>query len=221
MPKTIKIAPSILSANFSNLEKQISLIEKGGVDWIHLDVMDGNFVPNISFGPLIVQSIRPITKLPLDTHLMIRNPDQFLDLFKAAGADHLTVHVETCPHLHRTVERIHTLGLKAGVTLNPATPVSTLREILPYVDLVLVMTVNPGFGGQKFIRSMLRKVREVAELISAIKPQVLLEVDGGVDEDTAPELVEAGANVLVAGNAIFSKKNIPQAVRSLRKAARQ
>ncbi|MBI1807240.1 MAG: ribulose-phosphate 3-epimerase [Ignavibacteria bacterium] len=215
----IKIAPSVLSADFSNLERQIRLVEKGGADWLHLDVMDGHFVPNLTFGPLIVKAIRSITNLPLDVHLMIEHPDQYLEDFKKAGSDRLTVHVETCSHLHRTVQRIKELGMKAGVTLNPATPALTVKEIIPYVDLVLVMTVNPGFGGQKFIFSMLKKIEAISALIANADSHVELEVDGGVDESNAFKLVQAGATVIVAGNSIFSKKNIPQAIRNLRKAA--
>jgi ribulose-phosphate 3-epimerase len=213
------IAPSILTANFANLEREVRSLEKGGADWIHLDIMDGHFVPNITFGPLVVRAIRALTKLPLDAHLMIERPEKFLADFADAGIDRLTVHVETCPHLHRTIQRIRELGMKPGVTLNPATPITSLREILPYVDLVLVMTVNPGFGGQSFIPSMTDKVRSVSELIADLNPPVLCQIDGGVDASNARQLVDAGANVLVAGNAIFSKKNIPQAIRSLRQAA--
>lgn len=213
----IKIAPSILSADFRNLEQQIRLVEKGGADWLHLDIMDGHFVPNITFGPMLVKAIRSVTKLPLDAHLMIEQPDRYLEVFKNAGVDRLTVHIETCPHLHRTIQRIKELGMGAGVTLNPSTPASSLKEIIPYVDLVLVMTVNPGFGGQKFIKSMLKKIAEVSEMLMIANPNAYLEVDGGVDEDNAAKLVAMGANVLVAGNSIFSKKNIPQAVKNLRK----
>lgn len=215
----IKIAPSVLSADFRNLEDQIKLVEKGGADWIHLDIMDGHFVPNITFGPLVVKAIRKLTRLPLDAHLMIENPDQYLEHFERAGVNRLTVHVETCPHLHRTIQWIRELGMNPGVTLNPSTPASSLKEIIPYVDLVLVMTVNPGFGGQKFIRSMLTKVRDLSALIKKSNPEVQLQVDGGVDETNCAELVDAGANVLVAGNSIFSKKNIPSAIRRLRKTA--
>jgi ribulose-phosphate 3-epimerase len=215
----IKIAPSILSANFAKLEQQIRLIEEGGADWVHLDIMDGHFVPNITFGPMIVKSIRSLTKLPLDAHLMIEHPDRYLESFQQAGVDRLTVHVETCVHLHRTIQKISALGMKPGVTLNPSTPAAALKEVLPFVDLVLVMTVNPGFGGQKFITSMISKIEEISEMLSVVNPKAFLEVDGGVDEANASKLTAAGANVLVAGHSIFSKKNIPQAVRHLRKAA--
>jgi ribulose-phosphate 3-epimerase len=215
----LKIAPSILSANFTNLEHQIRMIEKGGADWIHLDVMDGHFVPNITFGPLVVKTIRSITKLPLDTHLMIENPEKYLLDFKMAGTNRLTVHVEASIHLHRTVQRIKELGMKAGVSLNPATHVSTIKEILPIVDQILVMTVNPGFGGQKFIESNITKVLEISMMIGKVRKRIELEVDGGVSEINAKVLVDAGATVLVAGNSIFSKKNIPLAIQNLRKIA--
>jgi ribulose-phosphate 3-epimerase len=215
----VKIAPSILSADFSDLRKAVANIERGGADWIHIDVMDGHFVPNISFGPVVIRSIRSLTKLPLDTHLMIEDPDRYLQDFKNAGCDTITVHVETCRHLHRTIQRIRELGMSPGVTLNPATRASVLKEILPYVDLVLVMTVNPGFGGQQFIPTMTQKILEVSELIREFNPAAVLEVDGGVDERNAGEIVAAGATILVAGNAIFSQKNIPQAIQRLRSAA--
>ena len=211
------IAPSILSANFAELEKQIRLVEKGGADWIHLDIMDGHFVPNLTFGPMVVRAIRSLTKLPLDTHLMIEDPDASLSAFASAGANRLTVHVETSAHLYRTIQRIRDLGVAAGVTLKPATSPSSLKEILPLVDLVLVMTVNPGFGGQKFIASMLPKVKKISQMVSAANRQAYLEVDGGVDERTAPLLARAGANAFVAGHSIFSKKNIPRAIASLRR----
>ena len=215
----IKIAPSILSADFTNLGKQLRLVERGGADWLHLDVMDGNFVPNITFGPMVVSAIRSLTKLPLDTHLMIEKPERYLEDFKAAGSDCITVHIEASLHLHRTVQRVKELGLMAGVALNPSTPAVALREILPHVNLILVMTVNPGFGGQKFIRSTLSKVREVSKMIRETNPGCRLEVDGGVDGKTAVDLAEAGADVFVAGHSIFSKRHIPEAIRALRKAA--
>ncbi len=215
----IKIAPSVLSADFRNLEQQIQKCEAGRADWLHLDIMDGCFVPNITFGPMVVKSIRSVTKLPLDAHLMIEAPDRYLEDFQKAGVDRLTVHVETCPHLHRTIQKIKELKMKAGVTLNPATPVSSLKEIIPFVDLVLVMTVNPGFGGQKFIKTMMKKIEKVAGMIAETGLDIELEVDGGIDENNAGAVVSAGATVLVAGHSIFSHKDIPQAIRILRKSA--
>ena len=215
----IKIAPSILSANFANLEQQIKLVEKGGADWIHLDIMDGHFVPNITFGPMVVKTISNITNLPLDAHLMIQNPDKYLEDFQKAGTNRLTVHVEACIHLHRTIQRIKELGMKAGVSLNPSTPISTVKEILPIIDQVLVMTVNPGFGGQKFIKSTLRKVKDISVMIKETSKKIELEVDGGVDESNAAALAKAGVTVLVAGYSIFSKRNISQAVKNIRRAA--
>ncbi len=215
----VLIAPSVLSADFTHLARQIRDIEKGGADWIHLDIMDGHFVPNISFGPMIVRALRSLTKLPLDAHLMIADPDRYLEAFGKAGANRITVHVETCPHLHRTVEAIRALRMRPGVTLNPATPLTAIEEILPFVDLVLIMTVNPGFGGQKFIPGSLEKIERVATMIRAGKRDIRLQVDGGVDSANAREIVNAGADVLVAGNSIFSHRDIPSAVRRLRKAA--
>ena len=212
----IKIAPSILSANFAKLGEDIKDVELGGADYIHVDVMDGHFVPNITIGPLIVDAIRPITQLPLDVHLMIENPDQYIDMFAKAGADIISVHVEACPHLHRTIQLIKSTGAKAGVVLNPHTPVSTIHHVIEDVDLVLLMTVNPGFGGQSFIHSVLPKIREVADLVAEKNLDVEIEVDGGVNPETARLCVEAGANVLVAGSAIYNQQDRSQAIQSIR-----
>ncbi|MEH6889977.1 ribulose-phosphate 3-epimerase [Bacillus sp. JJ864] len=212
----IKIAPSILSADFSRLGEEIKDVEKGGADYIHVDVMDGHFVPNITIGPLIVEAIRPITSLPLDVHLMIENPDQYIETFAKAGADIITVHVEACPHLHRTIQLIKSQGIKAGVVLNPHTPVSMIEHVLEDIDMVLLMTVNPGFGGQKFIHSVLPKVRQVADMIRERNLQVEIEIDGGVNTETAKLCVEAGANVLVAGSAVYNEKDRGAAIAAIR-----
>ena len=199
----VKLAPSILAADFAELGAAVRAAEAAGADYIHVDVMDGHFVPNITIGPPVVAALRKTTKLPLDVHLMIEAPDRFLADFAKAGADIITVHVETCPHLHRTVQAIRDLGAKPGVTLNPATSLETVREILPYVDQVLVMTVNPGFGGQSFIPTMTDKIARLAAMIAATGREVDIEVDGGIDPTTAPMVVGAGATVLVAGTNIF------------------
>jgi len=199
----VKLAPSILAADFARLGEQVREAEQAGADRIHVDVMDGHFVPNISMGPVVVKALRPVTRLPLEVHLMIEEPDLYLDAFAQAGSDTLIVHVENAPNLHRTVQHIRHLGKKAGVVLNPATSTMTLAEILPDVELVLVMTVNPGFGGQEFIRNTLGKIRRVRQMIDQVKPEIELEVDGGIDETTTPLVVEAGARVLVAGSAVF------------------
>lgn len=220
MDKKIKIAASILSADFSCLGQQLAEAEAAGADYVHVDVMDGRFVPNITVGPLVVQAVRRATRLPLDVHLMIEEPERYLPAFRAAGADHLIVHVETCPHLHRTIQQIKELGAKAGVTLNPATPVMMLEEILPYVDQVLVMTVNPGFGGQSFISETLSKIERVRAKLDELGSPAELEVDGGIAPETAPLVVAAGARVLVAGVAIFAApEGIAEAIRRLRSAA--
>jgi ribulose-phosphate 3-epimerase len=202
----VKLAPSILAADFARLGEQVKEAEKAGADRIHVDVMDGHFVPNISMGPVIVQSLRPVTRLHLETHLMISDPDLYLEEFAEAGSDALLVHWEGNNNLHRTVQRVKALGKRAGVVINPATPASVLEEILQDVDQVLVMTVNPGFGNQNFIHTTLPKIRRVREMIEQIKPGCDLEVDGGIDATTAPLTVDAGANVLVAGSAIFGAR---------------
>jgi ribulose-phosphate 3-epimerase len=199
----IKIAPSILSADFAHLGAAVQEATAGGADYIHVDVMDGHFVPNITIGPLVAAAVRRSTPLPLDVHLMIEAPERYLADFAKAGASILTVHVETCPHLHRTLQQIRELGVKPGVTLNPATPLEALREALPYVDQVLVMTVNPGFGGQSYIPTMTDKVARLAAMMADLAPQAQIEVDGGIDEETVGAVVRAGARVLVAGTAVF------------------
>jgi ribulose-phosphate 3-epimerase len=214
-----KIAPSILSADFANLANEIRDVEKGGADYIHVDVMDGHFVPNITIGPLIVEAIRPVTKLPLDVHLMIENPDQYIEAFIKAGADIITVHQEACVHLHRTIMMIKEQGVKAGVVLNPATPVSLIEEILPEVDMVLLMTVNPGFGGQRFIPSVLKKVEELSRLREALELDFEIEIDGGVNIETAGLCTDAGADVLVAGSAVYNQEDRAAAIAAIREAA--
>jgi ribulose-phosphate 3-epimerase len=199
----IKLAPSILAADFARLGDQVAEAEQGGADRIHVDVMDGHFVPNISLGAVVVQSLRKVTRLHIEVHLMVTHPDPLLDEFCQAGADSFLVHFESNPNLHRTVQRIKQLGKGAGVAINPATPAGSLEEILPDLRQVLVMTVNPGFGGQHFLRSTLAKITRVRAIIDSVNPQCQLEVDGGVDDETAPLAVAAGANVLVAGTSIF------------------
>jgi ribulose-phosphate 3-epimerase len=211
-----KIAPSILSANFAKLGEEIKDVEKSGADYIHVDVMDGHFVPNITIGPLIVEAIRPVTSLPLDVHLMVENPDPYISEFARAGSDIISVHVEACPHLHRTIQLIKNNGVKAGVVLNPATPAEMIEPILEDLDLVLVMTVNPGFGGQQFIHSTLPKIQKIAGWIKERNLAIELEVDGGVNSKTAPLCVEAGATVLVAGSAVFNEADRVKAIQSLK-----
>ncbi|MCB8921802.1 MAG: ribulose-phosphate 3-epimerase [Ardenticatenaceae bacterium] len=220
MVHKVKLAPSILSADFARLGEQVAEALDAGVEYIHVDVMDGHFVPNITIGPLIVKALRPLTTTKgavMDVHLMIENPDRYVEAFAAAGADMITVHVEAATHLHRTVQAIHELGVKAGVTLNPATPLATLEEILPYVELVLIMSVNPGFGGQSYIPTSTAKIRRLRQMLDAIGSAADLEVDGGVKPGNAAEIVAAGANVLVAGSAIFNKnKSIAENIRDFR-----
>lgn len=201
------IAPSILSADFSVLGEEIAAVEAAGADWIHIDVMDGHFVPNITMGPGVVKSLRKMTVLPFDVHLMIESPEQYIQPFAEAGSDRITVHMEALIHLHRTVSQIKELGLKAGVSLNPATPLSFVESILTDIDLLLIMTVNPGFGGQQFIKTMLPKIRQARELIDRFAPAVLLEVDGGVTLTNMPAILKAGADVFVAGASIFGSGN--------------
>ena len=216
----IKIAPSILAVNLVRLGEQVAEAERSGADRIHVDVMDGHFVPNISFGAVVVDALRPVTRLPLEVHLMITDPDAFFDESVEAGADSFLVHWEGNNNLHRTVQRIKALGKRAGVVINPATPAAVLEEILPDADQVLVMTVNPGFGHQHFLHSTLAKIRRVRQMIDQVKPGCDLEVDGGIDEETAPLVVAAGANVLVAGTSVFDAgKGVAAAMKRLQTAA--
>ena len=218
MSSPVLIAPSILAADFVRLADEIAAVEQGGADLLHVDVMDGHFVPNLTIGPPVIESIKKVAKIPLDVHLMITNADMFIPEFVAAGADYITVHVEACPHLHRTIQSIKERGAKAGVTLNPATPISLLQDILADVDLVLVMSVNPGFGGQKFIPAVLKKISGIREMLDRIQSRALLEVDGGVKIDNAAQILAAGATVLVAGSAIFSSRDYAGTITALRTA---
>jgi ribulose-phosphate 3-epimerase len=210
------IAPSILSADFSNLAQQIRLTEMGGADWIHCDVMDGHFVPNLTIGPVIVKAARKATKLPVDVHLMIENPDKYIESFAKAGADYISVHVEAAVHLNRTINKIKELGCKAGVVVNPATPVNAIKDVAEYVDLFLIMTVNPGFGGQKFISNSIKRIKEAVELRKELKANFLIEIDGGVNKDTIKQARDAGVDIFVAGSAIFEADNITAATAELK-----
>ncbi|WP_211654469.1 ribulose-phosphate 3-epimerase [Planococcus alpniumensis] len=214
----IKIAPSILAADFAKLGQEVQEVEKAGADWIHIDVMDGHFVPNITMGPIVVDALRPLTQLPLDVHLMIENPDRYIEDFAKAGADYITVHVEACPHLHRTIQLIRSFGVKPGVVLNPHTPIETIQHVLEDIDLVLFMTVNPGFGGQKFIHSVVPKVEALSQLIQDKGLSVDIQIDGGINEETIVPCAQAGANVFVAGSAIFGKQDRTQALQAIKKA---
>jgi len=211
------VSPSLLAADFGNLEKEVSIVNQSQADWIHLDIMDGVFVPNISFGFPVIGAVKKISSKPLDVHLMIIDPDRYLSRFCDAGANILTVQYEACTHLHRTVSEIRKLGMKAGVALNPHTPVSLIKNVLPYIDMVLIMTVNPGFGGQSFIEESYNKIKELRSLIDKSGYNVLIEVDGGIDTKNAAALIEAGVNVLVAGNAVFGSKDPADTIKQLKK----
>lgn len=214
----MKVAPSILSADFANLERDVRLVEQYGADWIHIDAMDGQFVPNLTLGANIVSSLRPVTKLPLDCHLMIANPERFIADFARAGADYISVHVEATPHIHRALQTIKETGVKAGVVINPGTPVSAIEAVLDMVDLVLVMTVNPGFGGQSFIPSTLKKVERLVELREKHQYSYLIEVDGGVNGETAKLCCQAGVDVAVAGSYVYNATDIEKAILSIKEA---
>ena len=216
------IAPSVLSADFGHLARDVEAAEEGGADWIHVDVMDGHFVPNITIGPGVTKAVRRATRLPVDVHLMIESPERYVDAFVEAGADWLTVHQEACPHLHRVIQQIREAGARPGVALNPSTPLTAVEEVLPYLDLLLIMTVNPGFGGQSFIDTSEGKVRRAREMVVAagLEDQVLIQVDGGIGPGTAGAITAAGAGVLVAGSAVFGREEgVAAAIRSIRQAA--
>ncbi|RYF85168.1 MAG: ribulose-phosphate 3-epimerase [Chitinophagaceae bacterium] len=211
------IAPSLLSADFLNLSRDCEMLNKSEADWFHLDVMDGRFVPNISFGPMIIEFIRKATTKVCDVHLMIEEPEKYAEAFQKAGADNLTIHIEACRHLHRNIQQIKSLGMKAGIAVNPHTPVQSLKDVLADIDLVCLMSVNPGFGGQSFIPGTIQKIRELKEMITAAGANVLIEIDGGVGLNNAAEIIAAGADVLVAGNAVFKATNPAGTIAALKK----
>ncbi|MBI5199426.1 MAG: ribulose-phosphate 3-epimerase [Nitrospirae bacterium] len=213
----IKIAPSILSADFSRLGEEVKKVQSAGADLIHIDVMDGHFVPNITVGPFIVKALRKVTNLPLDVHLMISNPEKYIDEFGKAGANILTVHVETCPHLHRIIHTVKRMGIEIGVSLNPATPLTTLEHILEDLDMVLLMSVNPGWSGQDFIPQIIPKIKRLREMIDKCGYKVSIEVDGGVKVDNAHKVASAGADILVMGSAIFETKDYKETIRKVRR----
>lgn len=213
------LSPSLLSADFARLADELKMLEQAGADWVHVDVMDGHFVPNITIGPLVVKAIKPHTSLPLDVHLMISEPARYIEDFARAGADWITVHVETDPHLHRLIQQIKATGAKAGVSLNPSTSLSTLEEILPELDMVLIMSVNPGFGGQSFIESSLDKISRLRAMANQRKPNLIIEVDGGVSAKNIAAVAAAGADVFVAGSAVFNAPNPAEAIKTLQKLA--
>jgi ribulose-phosphate 3-epimerase len=214
----IKIAPSILAANFSKLAEEVKEVEQAGAKLIHIDVMDGHFVPNITMGPIVVEALRPVTDLPLDVHLMINNPDNFIESFAKAGADYITVHVEACPHLHRTIQLIRSFGVKPGVVLNPHTPIESIQHVLEDIDMVLFMTVNPGFGGQKFIHSVVPKIKQLADIIKEKDLAIEIEIDGGINAETIIPCAQAGATIFVAGSAIYSKEDRSKALQDIQQA---
>jgi ribulose-phosphate 3-epimerase len=214
--KTLIIAPSLLAANFAKLGEELAAVEAAGADWLHLDVMDGHFVPNITFGPLVVKALRPLTQMPLDVHLMIAPADPYITAFAEAGADHISVHPESGPHLHRTLQAIRGLGKKAGVVLNPGTPVETIEHVLDLTDIIMVMTVNPGFGGQAFIASQLAKIATLRRMIDATGRDIVLQIDGGITAKTAPLVLEAGATCLIAGTAVFGAPDYAAAISAIR-----